>query len=198
MKKKKDQQISVPEITVHFERETEKFFPSQIKSSASAADLLRNLWKKGQVELQEVMMVVYLDRANQPIGWYRHSVGGVSGTILDIPIVLGTAVKALAQAMIISHNHPSGNTQPSQADIKVTNQIRKAAEHFNITVLDHIIITKDSYTSFADEGLSGVVPNYPIISRSAKVIEEDRREFSKEEIEAKALQLELELLEFKI
>ncbi|MEN8249870.1 MAG: JAB domain-containing protein [Bacteroidota bacterium] len=80
--------------------------------------------------------------------------GGMSGTIADPKIIFQTALKASAASVILCHNHPSGNTKPSESDIRLTQKIKKAGSFLDLPALDHIIITEDSgYFSFADEGL---------------------------------------------
>jgi len=174
MMSKNDEHIefNIPEITLQFHG-SDKRAMGKITNSKDAANIIRSFYEEGEVELHESMFVLYLDRANQPIGYYRHSVGGIDGTVLDTRIVLGAAVKSLAVGMILAHNHPSGNKSPSQADLKVTHQLREAGNHMNITLLDHIIITKDSHSSFADEGLFGIDSPYPIVPRGSVVIDDN-------------------------
>jgi DNA repair protein RadC len=81
------------------------------------------------------------------------SSGGITGTIVDQRIVLGTALKAAATAIILAHNHPSGNLQPSQSDIDLTTRMKAAATFMDITIIDHLIVTDENYYSFADEGI---------------------------------------------
>lgn len=81
------------------------------------------------------------------------SSGGMAGTVADPKLIFSTALKAGASSIILSHNHPSGNLKPSQADIALTQKIIKAGSFLDIAVLDHIIITSEGYYSFADEAL---------------------------------------------
>jgi DNA repair protein RadC len=81
------------------------------------------------------------------------SQGGLTGTVIDTRMILKHALDKRATSIIISHNHPSGNRTPSEADIKITKKIRSAAEIMDIMVLDHIIVAGRTYFSFADEGL---------------------------------------------
>ena len=81
------------------------------------------------------------------------SQGGLSGTIIDVRIILKMALEKLACSIILCHNHPSGNLIPSQADKDITNKIKEAGKFMDIPVLDHLIIGNDAYFSFADEGL---------------------------------------------
>jgi len=81
------------------------------------------------------------------------SEGGLSGTVVDVRLILATALKAGASSMILCHNHPSGNLKPSEADYKITQKIKDAGETMDIQVLDHLIITGEAYFSFSDEGV---------------------------------------------
>ena len=81
------------------------------------------------------------------------SQGGISGTVIDVRLILKTAIEKLASAMILCHNHPSGTMQASDADLKITSKIKDAAKLMDILVLDHIIIGQNSYLSLADEGI---------------------------------------------
>ena len=84
---------------------------------------------------------------------YEVSSGGITGTVADPRLILAAAIKSLAVAIVLAHNHPSGNLKPSQADEQLTAKIKEAAKYHDINVLDHIIVTPDAYYSFADEGL---------------------------------------------
>ncbi|HKM94330.1 MAG TPA: DNA repair protein RadC [Prolixibacteraceae bacterium] len=106
------------------------------------------------IELQhEEFWVIYLDRANNVIGKARVSQGGVSGTVIDIRIILKKALEKLASSIILVHNHPSGNLSPSKADIDITQKASKAALLLDMKVLDHLIIANRKFMSFADDGL---------------------------------------------
>jgi DNA repair protein RadC len=103
--------------------------------------------------VKEEFWILLLNRANIVIGKKRISEGGVAGTVADSKIIFKEAVDKLASSLILSHNHPSGNVKPSDADIKLTKRLKEAGQIFEIPVLDHIIITHNSFYSFADEGL---------------------------------------------
>lgn len=186
--------IKVPELNVSFSKDSLVDFPTKISSSQTAAKLIRSLYEKDEIELHEVMFVIYRNRANQPIGYYKHSVGGVSRTVVDSKIILGAALKSLSSAVILAHNHPSGETKPSQADKDLTKRIQSAAALFDISVLDHLIITKTDYNSLADNGFMGVDSPYPIELMPPTVIEENKDSIKRYELEAKAIEVELELL----
>ncbi|NQY09823.1 MAG: JAB domain-containing protein [Flavobacteriales bacterium] len=125
---------------------------TQITSSEAVVNVLRKIWSN-QMEVREEFIILLLDRGNNVLGYHIVSMGGVSGTVIDTKIILSVALESLASSIILAHNHPSGNQQPSQADISLTKKIMLAAQHVDIKVLDHIILTKHNYYSFADEGV---------------------------------------------
>ena len=101
----------------------------------------------------DVFVVLFLTKANQVKGLFRASKGGTCGTVVDAKIVFAAAVKAMAAAIIVAHNHPSGNLQPSQADVELTRKLKQAGEALELPVLDHLILAPYiGYYSFADEG----------------------------------------------
>ncbi len=102
---------------------------------------------------REVFVVIYLNRANKVISFETISEGGISGTIADPRIILKTALEKNAVGLILSHNHPSGNLNPSKADEHLTQKIKQAATLLDIVVMDHIIVSSEGYYSFADNGL---------------------------------------------
>jgi len=123
----------------------------KITSSSSAQIIFKELFPV-DIEHREALTVLFLNRANNTIGYFVGSIGGVSGAVVDSRLIFQTALKVNASALILCHNHPSGNLNPSDADLKLTKKIVKAGEILDIQVLDHIIITDESYYSFADEG----------------------------------------------
>ena len=154
---KQNTESTIPEIKLQYH--TSEFF-GKVNRSQDGAELLRKLIPEGTIEMQEQVIVLYLNRANKVIGYYRHTTGGVNSTIMDVKLIIGTALKSLSSGIIIAHNHPSGNLKPSDQDIAITNTIKKAAATVDVLLLDHIIITKDGYYSFADEGLAGIYKEY--------------------------------------
>ncbi|MCD4711234.1 MAG: DNA repair protein RadC [Bacteroidales bacterium] len=121
-----------------------------VKSSETVFSLFHPLM--GDLEHEEFWLLM-LNRANRVLGRYKVSQGGLSGTVIDTRIILKKALDNLASSIIVCHNHPSGNNQPSDADVKITEKLKKAAEMLEIKLLDHVIIADKSYFSFADEGL---------------------------------------------
>ena len=154
-----DVKIDVPEVKVRFNRSSRKKFLGKVTSANDVAKFLRSIYKRGEIELQEQFLVLFLNQANEIVGYYRHSKGAINGTITDIRVILSTALKCAAVSIIVCHNHPSGNNQPSDADKQLTRKLKESAALMNITLLDHIIVTKDNHYSFSNEGLLGVEQN---------------------------------------
>ncbi|NOT74421.1 MAG: JAB domain-containing protein [Cyclobacteriaceae bacterium] len=125
----------------------------QIERSKSAYDILLNSWDQNKLEFIEQFKVLLLNRANKVLGIFAVSSGCLTGTVADPKLIFTAAIKANACGIILSHNHPSGNLKPSQADIDLTKKMTQGGKFLEIQILDHIIVTKEGYFSFADEGL---------------------------------------------
>ncbi len=148
-----EEEFRVREIDVTFRED--RLMLSSISSSDDAYRFLKDVIADG-IEVQEHFVVLYLNHANKLIGYYKHTKGTINSTQVDVELLVATGLKILAKSVILSHNHPSGNTNPSEADKVITRKIKDAFKYFDVSVLDHIIVTKNGYHSFADEGeLSG-------------------------------------------
>ncbi|MFW5645156.1 MAG: RadC family protein [Bacteroidota bacterium] len=121
----------------------------QISSSKDSFKIFQPLL--GDLPHEEFWLML-LNRSNLLIENVCISKGGTSGTVIDTKIILNKALSRLSSAIIVCHNHPSGNIQPSQADIKITEKLKTAASTMDIMLLDHIIIADTRYYSFSDEG----------------------------------------------
>ena len=133
-----------------------KVKPSQrpnITSSLDAYNLIKLLWDENKIDLMEQFKVLFMNRANKVLCLYNLSSGGITGTVADPRLIYATALKINAVSLILCHNHPSGSLKPSQADIDLTRKIKTAGSYFDMKVFDHLIITSETYLSFADEGL---------------------------------------------
>ncbi|HOW40936.1 MAG TPA: DNA repair protein RadC [Bacteroidales bacterium] len=122
----------------------------QIKSSRDVADIFQPLLSDLP---HEEFWILFLNRSNRVIARMRISQGGISGTVTDVRLIMKKAVEHLASGIIVCHNHPSGNLNPSEADSKITRKIKEAGEIMDIQLLDHLIISDKDYYSFADNGL---------------------------------------------
>jgi DNA repair protein RadC len=125
----------------------------KINSVQTAFEFLLNSWDTGTLELQEEFKVILLNRANEALGIYSLSKGGIAGTVVDVRLLFAVALKCNASGVIISHNHPSGNTNPSDADIALTKKVKRCSDFLDITLIDHLIITKNAFYSFSNEGM---------------------------------------------
>ena len=127
----------------------------KITSVNKAFEVLLSLWDVDTIELQEEFKVLLLSRANEVLGIYPLSKGGITGTVVDSRLIFAVALKCNATGIILSHNHPSGNLKPSDNDITLPRSIKKCADFLDITLIDHIIVTKNGYFSFSNEGKLG-------------------------------------------
>ena len=141
----------LPELSIKYKRNA-KIIAKQITCSSDIVDVLREMYDADTLEYSESAIVIYLNQANKTIGWKKVSQGGISGTVVDPRIIIGTALKIGAVSMILSHNHPSGNLKTSRADDELTYKIQGGCKFFDMRLLDHIVITSDGYYSYADDG----------------------------------------------
>lgn len=133
---------------------TEIIEKPMIDNSHTAFKLFLNSWNMGNIELLEEFKVMFLNQANKVLGIYSLSKGGINQCTVDIRHIYSIALKVNASAIIVAHNHPSGNLKPSREDLKITSQIASAGEILNIKLLDHLIITEVDYFSIEGSGLS--------------------------------------------
>lgn len=122
----------------------------QIRCSKDVADIFQPLLADLQYE---EFWILFLNRSNKVINRMKLSQGGISGTVTDVRLVMKKAVECLASGIIVCHNHPSGNLNPSESDSKITQKIKDAGNLLDIQLLDHLIISEKDYYSFADNGL---------------------------------------------
>lgn len=140
------------EIRVSYKSKVKYSEMRKINDSKEAEEILRSIWSDN-LELREEFYMLLLNRANKVLGYFRVSEGGTSGTIVDPKIVFSVALKGHASSIIIAHNHPSGNTKPSDSDLRLTKNLVDGGKLLEISVLDHLILTSETYFSFSDEGL---------------------------------------------
>ena len=144
----------VNEIKISYREKVATLKSDPIKSSKHAAKLLYNNWDNGTIGLQESFKILLLNNSNKVKGVYPLSVGGITGTLVDIRILFAIVLKTLSVGILLAHNHPSYKLEPSEADKRLTRKIKEAAQLFDVKVLDHIIIVPNGdYYSFADNGL---------------------------------------------
>lgn len=125
-----------------------------IRSAKDAFNQIIDFYPTETISLQERMVVLYMSRSGRVIGVYPLSVGGITGTVVDVRLILSVALKTAATKIILSHNHPSGSLRPSDADILLTEKLKKACSYFDVTLDDHLIVTPErEFYSFAEDGL---------------------------------------------
>jgi DNA repair protein RadC len=139
------------EIRISFSHPVPPADRLKIASPKDAADAFRLIYTDC-MEHHERFEVMLLNRASAVLGFFKVSEGGLTSTVVDPRMIMQVAIKANATGLILCHNHPTSNTQPSEADITLTKKIKKAALLLDLHLMDHIIITRDGYYSFADEG----------------------------------------------
>ena len=146
--------LHVAEVTLTY---VTKVKPSErfvVSCSRDAHKIFFDSWNQNSIEHKESFKMLLLNRANKVLGITTISEGGLSGTVTDVRLIFQYAIKANASGIIVAHNHPSGNSNPSESDLKITQKIKEAGNLLDIQLLDHIILTpeRDLYRSFADEG----------------------------------------------
>lgn len=145
--------FKVSEVEISYRNKIPYSERIQIVTSVTAHEILKQSWDENKLELVEQFKILLLDNQKNCLGISDISTGGTSACIVDPKIVFVTALKAKATAIILAHNHPSGNLQPSEADRMLTRKLAQGGKLLDITVLDHLIVTSRNYYSFADDGL---------------------------------------------
>lgn len=144
--------MQLPELRIKVERKDGDGQVYKVRSSNDAANFFRTIFNADTMLWTEESAMICLNRANEVIGYFKVSSGGTASTIMDAKVIFTQALQSGAHSIILAHNHPSGNTQPSDHDIKLTKQLVKGAELLDMRVLDHIILSDKSHMSMADNG----------------------------------------------
>ncbi len=143
----------VAEIQLTYKSDVKPSLRPKISGSKDAYNVLFENWDSSKIEFVEQFKVLLMNTANKVLGIFEVSTGSATGTVADPKLIFAAAIKANACGIILAHNHPSGNLQPSQADIDLTRKVKEGGKLLEIQVLDHLILTVDGHFSFADEGL---------------------------------------------
>ena len=125
----------------------------KLTSCTEVFQFILSKWDLDIIEFQEECKIILVNRANFVLGIYELSKGGITGTVVDIRVILSVALKCNASGIILVHNHPSGNMKPSDTDTTITNKLKNACELLEISLIDHLIISRDSYFSFKQDSL---------------------------------------------
>lgn len=144
----------VNEIQISYKENLSTLKSSSITNSNDVAQLLFKNWDADTIGLNECFKILLLNQSNKVKAIYSLSIGGITGTLVDMRILFAIVLKTLSVGIILTHNHPSGQLKASEADKQLTKKIQQAAVLFDVKVLDHIILAPDGrYYSFADHGL---------------------------------------------
>jgi len=141
------------EIEISYKQRFKATERPQIDSSNKAYEILMSNWDMNKIELIEEFKILLLNRRNRVLGIVNISQGGMAGTIADPKVIFAVALKACASGIILSHSHPSGESTPSEEDIRLTKKLSEAGKLLDLKVFDHIIVCPDGYFSFLDEGM---------------------------------------------
>ena len=153
-----EEKFQLPEIEIKYTQPPFAWDES-LKDAEIAARIFKSIFKPGEIGTQEQAIVLFLNRQYKVKGYYKHSKGGIDSTVIDVRPILAIALKTLSVGIMIAHNHPSGNRMPSESDIKITQKLKESGKLMSIDLLDHLILTEDSFYSMANEGMMGI-PEY--------------------------------------
>ena len=142
--------LQISEVKLTYKTKVKPSERPKVLDSKTSYQILLRAFDTETIELCESMKLLLLNRADKVSGIMDVSNGGISGTITDVRMIMQCAILTGASGIILCHNHPSGNLEPSAEDSAATYRIKKAYEVMNIQLLDHIIVTPESYFSFAD------------------------------------------------
>lgn len=149
VKEKEDWRIA-SEIELIYKTKVKLSERPKIDSSEAVYKLALKFWDPNKIEFFEQFKILLLNHSNIVLGIYEVSTGGITATFVDLRLLFTAALKANATALIMLHNHPSGEILPSASDRLITKKVKEAGTILNIKVIDHLIITSESYYSFAD------------------------------------------------
>ena len=142
----------VSEVKLSYKSKVKASERPKVLNSKASFDILLKLYDDDTIEYRETMKMMLLNRAGKVLGVMDISDGGTAGTTADIKVIMQCALLGNANGIILCHNHPSGNLQPSKEDTVLTQKVRSACDIMDMQLLDHIIISSEHYYSFADEG----------------------------------------------
>lgn len=145
--------LKIAEIELVYRSLTKPSERPKVMKSSDAYDIFMSTWDMDKIELVEQFKLLLLDRGSRCIGVSTLASGGISSCVVELSLAFATAIKARASAMIVAHNHPSGNLQQSEQDEKLTKRFTEAGKIHDLRVYDHLIVTREGYFSFADNAL---------------------------------------------
>lgn len=145
------QQFKVSEVELIYRSKVKAVDRPKVSDSQTAYQILLQSWDENKIDLQEQFKILLLNAANRCLGVAAIGTGGMTSCIADPKLIFATALKGKASKLILAHNHPSGNLEPSKADIELTRKMAEAGRLLDIDVVDHLIVSTCGYKSFADK-----------------------------------------------
>ena len=144
----------VSEVQLHYQSKIKPSERTKITTATDIYNIMQNIPELMQnIEYKELFYAIYLNNANKVLSVLKISEGGTSSTVVDVKNILQGAILQNASAVILCHNHPSGNLKPSKQDIFLTQNVKEACKLFDLKLLDHIVITSENYYSFTNESI---------------------------------------------
>jgi DNA repair protein RadC len=144
----------IAEVKLSYQKPKTNIVLPKVSCSSDVANLLFKNWDPETIEYFETFKILLLDRNNRVLGLYKISEGGTSGCVVDVKKIFQAALVTSSSSIILAHNHPSGNPNPSEADKRITQKIKQVSLEMDLPLLDHLIILpQGNYTSFSDEGI---------------------------------------------
>ncbi|SRR6266498_2216827 len=147
------EQFQVAEVELVYKSKVKASQRPRIFHSGDVYEIFKQSLDENKIDFIEQFKIMLLNRSNRVLAIYEVSTGGITGVVADPRVIITAALKANAISIALAHNHPSGDIKPSREDEALTEKIRNAGLFLDIKVIDHVIITSESYFSFADEGL---------------------------------------------
>jgi len=138
-----------PEVKLRILR-GKKIKDNKLTSAKETVEVLKKFLTPAKIQTQEYALAIFLNNNSNVLAVYQFGMGGFTATVMDKRLLMAAALKLGATAIILCHNHPSGSLKPSSADYAITKDVKQLAQIHDINVLDHIIVTKDGYYSFAE------------------------------------------------
>jgi len=141
------------EVSLRYSPRADQSLLPKLSTPDEVYKFLLAIWDKDTLEISENFYVLLFNNKNTLLGWSRISLGSKTATVVDVTQVVTLALLGNASKVVIAHNHPSGETRASHADIKITGRILQALELHDIKLNDHLIVTREEYYSFCENGL---------------------------------------------
>lgn len=146
-------QENISQISLVYKNKVKAIERPKVCQSSDAYRIFRENWNDLTINLFEEFKVLLLDNSNRCMGISTISKGGLTSTLVDTRLIFALALKARSHRILLGHNHPSQNPNPSSSDIELTEKLIEAGKLLDIQILDHIIVNDENYTSFSDKGI---------------------------------------------